>query len=1008
MFTARLSRQLLARITLLILLLITLFTTVRLAISYQVNQTQLAQQVTHAATNYLQPLAISLWEVNDELTQQQLQALSGWTPIARVEIQAVTGKRYSYARPDAPPWVDLQRQRFVLRHLPAGTILGTLDVYFSLDPLYQNLVWVLLETLLGQGIEFLLLMGGLLYLLHRHVLHPLKEMAAFAATLDNTPVQETQPLALPRLHHPNELEQLALALNEMRLHLVREQVRRDQEENQLAQHRDQLALAVKQRTQELEEALRRLSEITAALGEAVYVIDEQQRISFVNPALCRQLGWEEHELLGQSAHDLFHYAYPDRSHFPAHECPLNHIMLEGKSCIDHEDVFWHRNGYPLPVILTGTPLVRAGKCVGAVVAFRNISARLQMEAALRQSESRWQFALEGNGYAVWDWNPQTNITYYSAYWYELFGIEPHQQVSGTSQWEGRIHPDDMQRVFRAITRHLQGHSQQYAEEYRCIRNDGEIIWVQERGRVVEYDAQNQPLRMIGTISDISDRKLVEQRQQDSNAQLLRVIVDAVPEVLLLLDRHGHVLEANPTACLRLGQSRDDIRYRRVFDLFAQDAVHAGRLAAFEQAVSHGHAVHLDDARLGREFSQDIYPITNQLGQIDHVVVFALDVTEQRQQADELRRHRDHLQELVTAQTADLIQARDAAEAASRAKSTFLATMSHEIRTPLNGILGMTELMLQSTPHAQHHEYLLLLRSAAVGLLNIMNDMLDFAKVEAGRLELEQIPFNLVTTVREVSQLFSPQAQAKGLLLTLHHAPELTDTEFIGDPQRLQQILSNLISNALKFTPDGTINISVDLKANAQQAYDVTLAVQDSGIGIPQAKQAQIFEAFMQADASTTRHYGGTGLGLSICRELVQLMGGQLMVESTEGEGSRFYFTIPLSLASQAQAGEIHLPTLDLAALSAPFAQDPITLDILLTSLAEEITQLQQQLEQVNEANFSTLLAQLAANLSIFGDKLLDDSLRYLQQHPSLTLVNPLQNWLQNLSQQLAARPTAEC
>lgn len=127
-----------------------------------------------------------------------------------------------------------------------------------------------------------------------------------------------------------------------------------------------------------------------------------------------------------------------------------------------------------------------------------------------------------------------------------------------------------------------------------------------------------------------------------------------------------------------------------------------------------------------------------------------------------------------------------------------------------------------------------------------------------------------------------------------------------------------------------------------------------------------------------------------------------MVESTEGEGSRFYFTIPLSLASQ--AGEIHLPTLDLAALSAPFAQDPITLDILLTSLAEEITQLQQQLEPANEANFSTLLAQLAANLSIFGDKLLDDSLRYLQQHPSLTLVNPLQNWLQNLSQQLAARP----
>lgn len=1006
MFTARLSRQLLARITLLVLLLIALFTTLRLTISYHTHQTQLAGQVTHAATNYLRPLSISLWEVNDELTQQQLQALSAWSPIARVEIHAVTGKRYSYTRPDAPAMVDLQRQRFILRHQPEGTTLGTLEVYFSLDPLYQSLGWILLETLLGQSLEFLLLMGGLLYLLHRHVLHPLKQMAHFAASLDNSPVQETQPLALPRLHHPNELEQLALALNDMRLHLVRDQVRRDQEESQLAQHRDQLALAVKQRTQELEEALLRLSDITAALGEAVYVIDEQQRISFVNPALCRQLGWEEHELLGQSAHDLFHYAHPDRTPFPAHECPLNHIMLESKPCIDHEDVFWHRNGYPLPVILTGTPLLRAGKCIGAVVAFRNISARLQMEAALRQSESRWQFALEGNGYGVWDWNPQTNITYYSAYWYELFGIEPHQQVSGTSQWEGRIHPEDMQRVFRAITRHLQGHSQQYDEEYRCIRNDGQVIWVQERGRVVEYDGQHQPIRMIGTISDISERKQAEQQQQDNNAQLLRVIVDAVPEVLLLLDRHGNVLEANATACLRLGQSRDDIRYRPLFSLFAEDDVHVGRRMAFEQAINSGEPVHLDDARLGRQFSQDIYPIINRFSQIDQVVIFALDVTEQRQQADELRRHRDHLQELVTAQTIDLIQARDAAEAASRAKSTFLATMSHEIRTPLNGILGMTELMLQSAPDAQHREYLLLLRSAAVGLLNIMNDMLDFAKVEAGRLELEQIPFCLVATVNEVTQLFRPQAQAKNLTLTLEAPAEFTTTEFIGDPQRLQQILSNLISNALKFTPTGFITVGIRLNNPSDANTQVSLTVQDSGIGIPQAKQAQIFEAFMQADASTTRHYGGTGLGLSICRELVQLMGGKLTVSSIEGEGSCFAFTIPLPLASQAQAGEIHLPTLDLAQLSAPFAHDPITLNILLTSLAEEIPGLLAQLEHTNDTNvICTVLQQLAANLNIFGDKLLDDSLRYLQQHPSPLLVEALREWLTQLATQLHARMT---
>jgi PAS domain S-box-containing protein len=408
--------------------------------------------------------------------------------------------------------------------------------------------------------------------------------------------------------------------------------------------------------------------------------------------------------------------------------------------------------------------------------------------------------------------------------------------------------------------------------WRHRLKDGRVISVEIADHLTEWRGRRAALVVA---QDITERRRSEEALR-ATEELFRTAFEEAPFGMCLTGLDGRFLQANAALCRMLGYTQQELMTGAWQEITYPDDMELSKQAKFRLMANSAASLEIEKRYI------------HKCGNVVWVRLKISAVTSGRQGPSHYITHVDDITERKRAE-AELVKAKEAAEAASRAKSQFLANMSHEIRTPMNGIIGMTELALDTELSEVQRDYLNTVRTSGESLLTIINDILDFSKIEAGKFTLESAEFDLDQTVQEVMRMMAVPAHEKGLELLYENRADLPGS-VLGDPGRLRQVVVNLLGNAIKFTASGEVSLVV-LDAHEQEdALNVHLAVLDTGIGIAPEWKARIFDAFVQADGSNTRSHGGTGLGLSICSRLVGFMGGRMWVESEVGRGSAFHFT----------------------------------------------------------------------------------------------------------------------
>ena len=493
--------------------------------------------------------------------------------------------------------------------------------------------------------------------------------------------------------------------------------------------------------------------------------------------------------------------------------------------------------------------------------------------SVRRAEDKYRSIFENAVEGIYQGTPDGRLIIANPAMARIFGYDsPQEMISTVSDIGRQLYMDPEER--EEVIQQLQQRDRLSSMEILGRRKDGGEIWFSLSARALR-DVSGKMKGVEGAVVDITERKRTERELREAEERFRRAFGDA-PIGMALVGLGGEWLQVNRSLCGMLGYSEDELLGRTFQDITHPEDLEADLEQVRRLIEGEGSSFQVEKRYLHGDGHAvwamlSVSLVTGSGGEPLYFVSQVEDITERKRTEIAMR------------------EAREAAEQANRAKSEFLANMSHEIRTPMNGVIGMTDILMDTGLSEDQREYVRTIRSSGDALLTVVNDILDFSKIEAGRMDLEYIEFDPRAAVEEAADLFAEHAFGKGLEIATvvgRGAPSVLE----GDPGRLKQVLNNLINNAVKFTETGEIVVRAALVRETRHEAVVRFEVSDTGIGMTGEQQTSLFEAFTQADTSTTRKYGGTGLGLAISSKLVEIMGGEIGVRSTPGQGSVFWFT----------------------------------------------------------------------------------------------------------------------
>ncbi len=652
--------------------------------------------------------------------------------------------------------------------------------------------------------------------------------------------------------------------------------------------RNNLTNLVTVRTQELAEAERQSKQILESVGDGIFGVNTNGEVVFINSAACKILGYEYKDLIGSDIHEIAQHSYANKKPYPSKDSHMAQVFTTGEPCFVDTEVMWRSNKKSFAVEYNASPIKHDGILIGAVVVFRDITERNKELEYIKTINS----AIEQAPISVVITNRAGKIEFVNPYFSKITGYTSEEVIGENPRiLRSDFHDDEF---YKQLWNTIDS-GKVWKGEFLNYKKNGDNFW--EAASIAPIkNSSGLITHYVGVKEDITEKRSI-QKQLEQDEKKLKSLFTALPVGVVMISKEGATLEANGITERILGlstdaqkmielKSEDWIIYRPDNSIMPVEEYPASRVLNGEKIVT--------DVIMG---------VGRPQGAVIWISCSASAIPEEAGggaavafEDISIRKEMEH----------QLIVAKDHAELATQAKSDFLANMSHEIRTPMNAVIGLNHLLSRTVLTDKQGDYVYKIGESAQNLLGIINDILDFSKIEAGKLDIEEIDFELDSVVDNLSSMISLKAQEKGVELIFSISPDIPPV-LVGDPLRLGQILLNLANNALKFTESGEIKIEINVEEKNDDHTKLGFAVTDTGIGMTDEQQGKLFQAFSQADSSTTRKFGGTGLGLSISKRLSEMMGGEIGVTSKSGEGSRFFFNAVLKYSDSPIAQKYIIP-----------------------------------------------------------------------------------------------------